>query len=233
MSMLFINKIIDERDYGPYTRTKFVHKLRIYFTFNKIFKENNYLKKTILDIGCNKGTYSIIFRSRKFDVDAFDICDLSPAINLAKKYNMDVNFFNMSAEDINLTKKYDFVFCSEVLEHLNNPEKALKSINKVCRKNTKIIISMPNVISIYGILKFIQEYISSIFNISKVDSHQKFPFLRVLRMFRKNRYDIKVLGSVYFLPMNLFEKFNLLISTCPIIKYFGYSTFYEVRLRKP
>lgn len=225
-----IKAIINERSY-QYPRTKFAHTLRIYFTYNDIFNQTNYNGKKILDIGCNEGTYSIIFSKKGFEVDAFDICDLTIAKNLNKKYNTDVNFFNMSVENISLGKKYDYVFCSEVLEHIDNQKQALEELKKVMSDKTILILSVPNVLSIYGILKYFYAFVKSLFDIRKIDPHEKFPFLRVINLFKRSGFKIKVLGSIYFFPINRFTKLNLLLSKNLFLKYFGSFCFYYVQLK--
>lgn len=53
---------------------------------------------------------------------------------------------NLSVEDIEKVKynsnKFDLVVCCEVLEHVNNPEKALQEIRRISRG--RIILSVPN-----------------------------------------------------------------------------------------
>ena len=39
--------------------------------------------------------------------------------------------------------KYDLVVCSEVLEHLEDPEQALKNIKELCNENGFILLSVP------------------------------------------------------------------------------------------
>jgi len=225
-----INAIINERSY-QYVRTKFAHTLRIYFICKYILNKENYYNKKLLDVGCNEGTYSIILSKRGFEVDAIDICDLTIAKERNDKYETGVNFINMSVESISLNKKYDYVLCSEVLEHLENPEFALKEIKKVISDKTILIFSVPNVLSCYGILKFAYEFVKYGFDIRRVDTHQKFPFLRIIRIFKRCGFKIQVIGSVYFFPINRFKGLNLFISQLPIVKYLGSFVFYKVKLK--
>tara|TARA_Y100000310_G_C20532408_1_gene739159 strand:+ start:395 stop:1090 length:696 start_codon:yes stop_codon:yes gene_type:complete len=223
-----VNQVISERDYGIYKRTPFMHRLRIYFAFNKIFNKESYDGLSILDIGSNEGTYSVLFKEKGFEVDGLDICDLSKAKQLSAKYNLDVKYYSMSIESAELPKTYDYIFCSEVLEHVNDINKALISIKNLSYKHTKIIISLPNVISLYGILRLLRDIIIYKFDFSKIDPHQQFPPWYVKSLFNKHGFKIKVLGSVNFTPFNIFPKFNLFLSDLSIFKMLGYSTFYYV-----
>ncbi len=115
-------------------------------------------------------------RNTHFKVDAFDICDLSAAKVLNRDHKEDVKFFNMSVEDMTLDKKYDYVFCSEVLEHVNNHSLALDQIKTIVTEKTELIFSLPNVFSLYGMIKIAYELVKYGFDISKIDPHQKVPF---------------------------------------------------------
>ncbi len=50
-------------------------------------------------------------------------------------------------------------------------------------------------------------------------------------MFKKMGFDVKVLGSVYFFPINKYPQLNLRLSRVPILKYFGSFMFYRVSLK--
>jgi|TARA_B100000315_G_scaffold254794_1_gene296596 2-polyprenyl-3-methyl-5-hydroxy-6-metoxy-1,4-benzoquinol methylase len=223
-----VDEVISERDYGKYKRTEFMHRLRIFFTFNKIFNKLSYDGQTILDVGCNEGTYSVLFRAKGFDIDGLDVCDLRKAKQLSDKYNLKVKYYSTSIENANYSKNYDYIFCSEVLEHVNNFNQAIVSIKNHSHKNTKIILSLPNVFSLFGLLNLVKDIVCS----RKIDSHQKFPPWRVKKLFDEYGFNIKVLGSVNFLPFNLFYNINLILSTLGIFKILGYSTFYYATCQK-
>ena len=208
-----------------------MHRLRIYFTFHKFFYNDSCDGCSIIDLGCNEGTYSVLFKAKGFDVDGLDICDLSKAFELSKKYNMFVNYHSSPIEKPKIDKKFDYIFCSEVLEHIDDINRGLLSLKTLAHPHTKIIISLPNVLSIYGILRFIRDMIRSGFDFSKIDPHQKFPPWYVKKLFNKHDYSIKIIGSVNYFPFNIFPNFNLRLSKIPILNLLGYSTFYSVHPR--
>ncbi len=94
--------------------------------------------KTILDIGCGHGVYGREllkegFRYTGIDIDAEYIAE-------AKKH---VNAACMSAEKLDFPdKSFDTVIMLEVLEHLEDPYKAMKEVVRVARGN--FILSVPN-----------------------------------------------------------------------------------------
>lgn len=84
-------------------------------------------KSRVLDVGC--GEHKIIHEAIGLDLHHYKNIDIiSDAEN--------VPFSNES---------FDSIAMLEVIEHLKNPEKALKEIHRVLKKGGQIIISTPNV----------------------------------------------------------------------------------------
>ncbi|ODS40208.1 MAG: hypothetical protein A7315_02660 [Candidatus Altiarchaeales archaeon WOR_SM1_79] len=106
----------------------------------------------ILDLGCNRG--HDIFRMNKKLANPniyFIGLDISPndikyANEIVKKNNLNsCKFIVGSAESTNFENEgFDIVICSEVLEHVQNPELILKEIHRILKKNGIAIISTPN-----------------------------------------------------------------------------------------
>lgn len=65
-------------------------------------------------------------------------------ILIAKKLlNSNIEYKDMSIYDLEkLNKKFDFVFCGDLIEHLRNPIEAVEQLRKVC--NDTCIISLSN-----------------------------------------------------------------------------------------
>ena len=60
-------------------------------------------------------------------------------------------FLNIDLQkEISMENKYDFVIIFNVLEHLLNPNMALRNLSKVCKKNGKIIGSTPFLFRVHG-----------------------------------------------------------------------------------
>ncbi len=47
-------------------------------------------------------------------------------------------------------KKYDLIFCTEVIEHINNPWSLIELLKSLLDKNGKIFLSTPNPLNIYS-----------------------------------------------------------------------------------
>ncbi len=90
--------------------------------------------KSVLDIGCNGGFYSIEMKKRGADrVVAIDMDDeyLSQARFAAEVLDLDIEFHNLSVYDVaELNEKFDVVLFMGVLYHLRHPLLALDLIRE-------------------------------------------------------------------------------------------------------
>lgn len=98
---------------------------------------------TILDAGCGEGfTMNKLFKSgvgKKIEGIEYS----KDAITLGKKLFPDLTFKEGSAYGLPYKdNSFDLVVCTEVLEHLDQPSKALSEILRTSRKH--VLISVPN-----------------------------------------------------------------------------------------
>jgi len=95
-----------------------------------ILKNMNKEYKSILDIGASDLYFCSKLKKKGFDYTAADI---EPKLKEIKKENIE----KLSFKD----KSFDVVMCLEVLEHTENPLKAIDELKRVAKK--QIIISVP------------------------------------------------------------------------------------------
>jgi len=94
---------------------------------------------SIIDIGCGEGF--IINCLNRPDITGVDIS--KKALNIAKQKNPECNFCTGSVYDLSFKKNsFDLVIATEVLEHLENPEKALQEIKRISKNYC--LFSVPN-----------------------------------------------------------------------------------------
>jgi ubiquinone/menaquinone biosynthesis C-methylase UbiE len=94
--------------------------------------------KRILDIGCGHGVNCIELNHRGFQCVGIEAND-----QYARETQKYVEAYHMRAEKLDFPdKSFDTVIMLEVLEHLEDPYKALEEIVRVTRKN--LILSVPN-----------------------------------------------------------------------------------------
>ena len=100
--------------------------------------------KRVLEVGCGSGT--IVKRLLKKEKNVI-------GIDIGKKF---LSFCNSSygnaafcAADAHhipfLDNCFDSIVCSEVIEHLNNPEKSLKEFERILRPKGELVITTPNI----------------------------------------------------------------------------------------
>ncbi len=116
---------------------------------------------SIMDMGCNRG-YDVFRMNRKFAESSlsFTGLDISPVdIEYAKDVATRENLGNCSfvvgnAESTEFKdNSFDIVVCSELLEHVPQPEKVMKEIYRIVKKGGIAIISTPNADNRLGKLK--------------------------------------------------------------------------------
>lgn len=96
-----------------------------------------------LEAGCGNGAFTSALRSYCIELSACDIASDQIAQN--KKTFKDINFFQQDLQErIPFEDNYfDFIWCSEVLEHLYFPLIALKEFRRILKPNGKILITVP------------------------------------------------------------------------------------------
>ena len=98
---------------------------------------------SILDVGCGEGFTLNRFSENKVGKKLEGIEYNKSAIQLGQKIYPNIkikqgNIYSLPYED----NSFDLVLCTEVLEHLEEPKKALKELVRVSKKY--LVISVPN-----------------------------------------------------------------------------------------
>jgi 2-polyprenyl-3-methyl-5-hydroxy-6-metoxy-1,4-benzoquinol methylase len=118
---------------------------RLLNDFNKAFvREVKALKPiSILDVGCGEGFTLERLRKAKIGkhLEGVDYLDL--AIKLGKKEHPQLILKKGSIYDLKYkANSFDVVICSEVLEHVDDPQKGLEELVRVSKKY--VVLSVPN-----------------------------------------------------------------------------------------
>jgi ubiquinone/menaquinone biosynthesis C-methylase UbiE len=115
---------------------------RFYQEVNKVLKEIEPPKR-VLDAGCGEG-FAIQKLGKHFSkANIFGIDKSETALKIAKSIAPKMKTKKARIESIPFEDNYfDLVLALEVLEHIENPEKGLKEIRRVCRNHC--IVSVPN-----------------------------------------------------------------------------------------
>jgi 2-polyprenyl-3-methyl-5-hydroxy-6-metoxy-1,4-benzoquinol methylase len=98
----------------------------------------------VLDVGCGNGSNSLPLASLGHYLVGIDIS--SESIEYAQRRNpfSNARFMVHNLMEQPLSEKFDFVICSEVLEHLTDPEPLVRAISGVLEPGGLLIITVPN-----------------------------------------------------------------------------------------
>lgn len=99
--------------------------------------------ESILDAGCGEGFTLSLLKQSKLGKKLVGIDFEDDAIKLAHKINPKLDISKASIYELPYKdNNFDLVICSEVMEHLTDPEIAIKEIIRVSKKY--VLISVPN-----------------------------------------------------------------------------------------
>ncbi len=128
--------------YTSYTEPEDLKRLN--FIVTQVQKEIGSTGK-ILDVGCGNGNISLALASLGYQVKGIDISEESVQKARGRSTFENLSFEAQNAEELTATEeRFDAIVCSEVLEHLNQPE-GLASVLSVLLKPTGVlIVTVPN-----------------------------------------------------------------------------------------
>ena len=98
----------------------------------------------ILDVGCGSGDIlELVLRGELWDID------ISPRLakEAQERLGSRARIFCGEAESVDKQLEgttFDKIFCSEVLEHMQHPERTLRAMANLSTSGGKLIISVPN-----------------------------------------------------------------------------------------
>jgi 2-polyprenyl-3-methyl-5-hydroxy-6-metoxy-1,4-benzoquinol methylase len=123
---------------------KFFQKFLIGRFLNLVVEETRGLHpESILDVGCGEGFTLKKLKDNHIGKKFEGIDNLDSAIAIGNKVHPDITIKNGDIYDISYKdNSFDLVLCTEVLEHLEDPEKALKELKRVTKKYC--LISVPH-----------------------------------------------------------------------------------------
>lgn len=97
----------------------------------------------VLDIGCGTGNISLAVARAGCEVTGIDVDKAS--VEYAQRRNIPrATFLVGNAQDLQLREEYEVIICSEVLEHLKQPEKLMEFMGKHVYADGFVFLSIPN-----------------------------------------------------------------------------------------
>lgn len=133
--------------YAKVIKTSPIHR----FWHNRRFEEvEKYLEEadTVLDIGCNDGTFTKVVFDKTKPKSLIGIDVLPKSISYAKRRfarSKRMRFLVADAHSIPYkNENFNAVVCLEALEHMENPVKVLSEMHRVLKKNGYALILVPS-----------------------------------------------------------------------------------------
>lgn len=131
-------------NFEKHTSTNPIQQYLINNFYNELLRMVKPLKaKTILDVGCGEGITLQKLIQNKIGEKLEGIDNFETALLIGRKKYPSIKFkkgdiYNLPYDD----NSFDALICTEVLEHLDHPEKAIQELKRVSKKY--IILSVPN-----------------------------------------------------------------------------------------
>jgi len=99
--------------------------------------------KSVVDVGCGTG-HLLLYISKIFShANLYGLEYVDSALNIARKNVPSANFMHYDVYN-ELNQKFDFVFCTEVLEHLTHPTKGIINLVKMLYPGGVLLLTVPN-----------------------------------------------------------------------------------------
>lgn len=150
----------------------------------------------ILDAGCGNGFLMKELKKNSSLTKFYGLDILKDSISYAKKLNPDSRFFVGNVTDMPFKDDYfDLIICSEVIEHLKNPETALKEIQRTTKKYAIICLPYEPFFTIANLLRL--KYLKTLGN---YPGHiHKFGKQSLCNTLKKYFNKIKIKSSTFWL----------------------------------
>ncbi|MEO8664074.1 MAG: glycosyltransferase [Ignavibacteria bacterium] len=134
-------RVIEQMNALAKTRNKWIKKNKFYYdSLIDFLKFHIPESSVILEIGCGTG----YILSSLNPIKGVGI-DISPGmVELARKEHKELEFYEMSSENISLDRKFDFIIISDTIGYFNDVQKSFEQIHKLCHDETRIIITYFN-----------------------------------------------------------------------------------------
>lgn len=111
---------------------------------------NDKPRGALLDVPAGEGALAARLIDAGFDVRC---CDLYPEI--FRLDGVDIHPGNLDAELPFSDQSFDYVTCLEGLEHIENPQQAMREFARVLKPGGQLIVSVPNILNIEERLKWL------------------------------------------------------------------------------
>jgi len=177
-------------DYSGDLETRILHRSRLNL-FVRLMTEldrEGWLarRESALDIGCNAGGYSRIISD--FGYRSVEGIDIEPELVERARRRFEgerngrsIRFRVQNAEDLDTPGTYDFVLCTEVIEHAAHPGRVVTNLRASLSPGGIAVVTMPNAFSL-PFLKAALKYRLQKRRDPVFEDHLRYPFWKALAL---------------------------------------------------
>lgn len=172
----------------------------------KLLKDIDFKNKNILEIGSGGGKWTRYFIKRGANVTIIEIDKNLCVANELK--NPKATFINADATNINIDKKFDFIFVKDVIEHIPEDVKFLKNMNEHLKEGGLIFLKTQNSMCLNYLLEGIPRRIRGDYKWMGWDNtHVRFYTFKSLntKLSEANYEVIKTFGT-YHIPYKILSR---------------------------
>jgi 2-polyprenyl-6-hydroxyphenyl methylase/3-demethylubiquinone-9 3-methyltransferase len=130
----------------------------------------NFRNYTFLDIGCGRGELASLAHSQGFQkfmgVDWLPKVDVLNINSLQEYIQSNLNDSPLPFAD----QSFSHIVCSDVMEHLENPAKLLREIERILQLNGEAFLTIPNATNLQQRWRFLISGNSSRYKMEKINS---------------------------------------------------------------
>lgn len=119
-----------------------IYPVNIHDNRDRFTTVSGLLKGSVLDVACGTGTLADYYSGNYYGVDFSDV-----AIIKARKTRRKDAFFDVCDVTLEMIKSddlFDSVYIGEFLEHIKKDDFVFQNIIHKCKKNARIVVSVPN-----------------------------------------------------------------------------------------
>ncbi len=189
-------------DYQDDIETKVLHRCRLNL-FHRLMRD--LIARGVvtsfgsaLDIGCNAGYYSKMIADFGFKkVVGVDIVD--EYVQRARKHfgcadaDRTLEFHTMNAEELDTSQRFDFILCTEVIEHTSHPERVVENIKAMLGPGGVAVVTLPNAVSLPYLWARMTHAVKRKAMDPVLRDHLRYPFHRATRLFRGS--ELRLVGT--------------------------------------
>ena len=114
-----------------------------------IFSIYSHKNQSFIDLGCSYGHFYEIYKSYFKNIFFADLSD----IRAEKVKSYPFIKVNLNEKQI-FEQKFDFIFCLEVIEHIENENILFDNLREIANDNGYLLFSTPNVNRLFNIITF-------------------------------------------------------------------------------